>query len=419
MVMEGRRLSSIFLCCCCTLSLWSQGVFGISYHVSSCKDFLSLSTPMQDDTHVIVLENITCKLPRAVIVSGPYAFLVSSELASLTFENLRFSIKDGADFFLNLSSDEYQGTVAFVGTSPQQSHGGTFKIELGASVTFGAPVIFRGSSVVAGKRGGAIYNNGYLTFEHSAKFANCSVLSEDGEAQTTPTLKPGIGFDDASGVPGTAAARAAAAVSTNVEPAHPVPHWGCGGALYNGESAQASFRDVTWFNDNIAGVGSAGGAVCNEGVASFSSRTYFTGNTVSEHLVYGRGEGGALYTAAGAVTTLVRKANFRNNRSGGEGGAIYSAGITTLQGSGVFYGNMAWGWTSGRGGHVFSSGMFEVKRDTSFRSGRASHDGGALFVSDIGEACFDGELGFHDNEAARQCHDVYDASSKIVCLSVG
>ncbi|CAB1120034.1 unnamed protein product [Ectocarpus sp. CCAP 1310/34] len=57
--------------------------------------------------------------PRGVIVSGPYAFLVSSELASLTFENLRFSIKDGADFFLNLSSDEYQGTVAFVGTSPQ------------------------------------------------------------------------------------------------------------------------------------------------------------------------------------------------------------------------------------------------------------------------------------------------------------
>lgn len=53
------------------------------------------------------------------MVSGPYAFLVSSDLASLTFENLRFSIKDGADFFLNLSSDEYQGTVAFVGTSPQ------------------------------------------------------------------------------------------------------------------------------------------------------------------------------------------------------------------------------------------------------------------------------------------------------------
>lgn len=58
--------------------------------------------------------------PRAVKVSGPYAYLVYSDLASLTLTDLRFSIRDGADFFLNLSSDEYQGgSVAFVGTEPQ------------------------------------------------------------------------------------------------------------------------------------------------------------------------------------------------------------------------------------------------------------------------------------------------------------
>lgn len=34
-------------------------------------------------------------------------------------ENLRFSVKDGADFFINLSSVEYQGTASFVGMESQ------------------------------------------------------------------------------------------------------------------------------------------------------------------------------------------------------------------------------------------------------------------------------------------------------------
>ena len=55
----------------------------------------------------------------------------------------------------------------------------------------------------------------------------------------------------------------------------------------------------------------------------------------------GGGEGGAVYTALGAVTTFRRKANFRKNRCGSTGGAVHSVGITTLQGSGIFYGNSA------------------------------------------------------------------------------
>lgn len=90
MVMAGRPLSSLFLCCCCALSLWSHGVFGVSYHVSSCKDFLGLPTPMEDDTHVIVLENISCKLVSVrdahvcVLVVYPCSMLVLVATAGIT-----------------------------------------------------------------------------------------------------------------------------------------------------------------------------------------------------------------------------------------------------------------------------------------------------------------------------------------------
>ena len=53
------------------------------------------------------------------------------------------------------------------------------------------------------------------------------------------------------------------------------------------------------------------------------------------------GHGGAIYTTATGITTFRRKANFRNNRGGTKGGAVHSAGITTLQRSAVFSGNMA------------------------------------------------------------------------------
>ncbi|CAN0471738.1 unnamed protein product, partial [Laminaria digitata] len=88
----------------------------------------------------------------------------------------------------------------------------------------------------------------------------------------------------------------------------------------------------------------------------------------------GGGEGGAVYTALDAVTTFRRKANFRKNRCGSTGGAVHSVGITTLQGSGIFYGNNASGLNAGSGGHVYSSGVFEVKGDATFRSGRAAQD---------------------------------------------
>lgn len=56
---------------------------------------------------------------QTVIAAGPYAYLVSSDLPNLTFVNLRFSVKDGADFFINLSAEEYQGTAAFVSSAEQ------------------------------------------------------------------------------------------------------------------------------------------------------------------------------------------------------------------------------------------------------------------------------------------------------------
>ncbi|CAM9557975.1 unnamed protein product [Ascophyllum nodosum] len=365
----------------------------VNYVVSSCKDFSAIPTPMRDDTHVLVTQDIACKSPQTVIVSGPYAYLVSSDLHSLELLNLRFSVKDGADFFFSLSAEEYQGTAAFISTGEQQFHGGTFKIDIGSSATFGVPVTFSASAVVPGKRGGAIFNNGYLTFEQTAKFDNNNVR---------PTDDSGEGGPDSS------------VTVSDVQD----PTFGCGGAVYNGDLGTAAFRDVTWFTGNTAGNGGGGGAVCNQGVAVFSSRTYFTGNVAEEDAQGEGGHGGAIYTTATGITTFRRKANFRNNRGGTKGGAVHSAGITTLQRSAVFSGNMASTREAGSGGHVFSSGVFEVEGDATFRSGKASRNGGALFVSRTGDASFNGILEFIDNEAGGLCEDVYDASSPNVCLSV-
>ncbi len=60
-----------------------------------------------------------------------------------------------------------------------------------------------------------------------------------------------------------------------------------------------------------------------------------------------------MYTAQHAVTTLSRKATFRNNRSDGVGGAVHSAGVTMLQGDAVFRENsslVSLPWFSGAGG---------------------------------------------------------------------
>lgn len=53
---------------------------------------------------------------------------------------------------------------------------------------------------------------------------------------------------------------------------------GRGGALYNGDSAVATFKDASSFRDNSAGVGSAGGAVYNEGLLALLGDSIFTGN---------------------------------------------------------------------------------------------------------------------------------------------
>lgn len=143
----------------------------------------------------------------------------------------------------------------------QSFHGGAFKVDAGASLTFGTPVIFSGTSVVAGKQGGAISNKGLLVFEHSSRFSSCSMLNP------TETMA-------------TAAVLDVAAVSEQ-DGLATVGHWSCGGAVYNGATGLAWFLGATWFEDNRAGDGSAGGGLCNEGVAEFTSRTYFRGNSAA------------------------------------------------------------------------------------------------------------------------------------------
>lgn len=119
----------------------------------------------------------------------------------------------------------------------QDSYGGAFKIDSGASATFGITVTFSGFSIDAYKRGGAIFNEGYLTFELPAKF-------EDNEIKEASDIDP--------------------------------LKWGCGGAVYNDGFLVA--RDVVWFSRNTAGRGSGGGALCNERIATFEGRAYLDGN---------------------------------------------------------------------------------------------------------------------------------------------
>lgn len=114
------------------------------------------------------------------------------------------------------------------------------KITAGASATFGVPVTFAGSSVVVGKRGGAVYNQGHLTFEFSSKFSGCTVLNPAGEDSTSA-------IDPKDNV---AASAAAVGVASGQENRRPELHWGCGGGVYNGEGGHVRFGGPSWFVDN-------------------------------------------------------------------------------------------------------------------------------------------------------------------------
>ena len=174
-------------------------------------------------------------------------------------------------------------------------------------MTFAAPVTFSGVSVVAEKRGGAINNNGYLVFEHSANFSSCSVqnppqnppeaaaataaaeAAEAAAAAAAATRLPGPDGLNNTAAAATAAATAdvaaaAASGQNGTATGGAVVQWGCGGAIFNGPSGRAWFRGVAWFEDNRAGDGSAGGGLCNEGTAQFLGRAYFTGNGAAGEL---------------------------------------------------------------------------------------------------------------------------------------
>lgn len=53
---------------------------------------------------------------------------------------------------------------------------------------------------------------------------------------------------------------------------------GWGGALYNGGLGIVTFKGVATFRGNLAGAGSGGGAVCNDGLLAFLSLSSFTEN---------------------------------------------------------------------------------------------------------------------------------------------
>ena len=136
-----------------------------------------------------------------------------------------------------------------------------------------------------------------------------------------------------------------------------------GGGLYNVgvEGRETLLADAT-FADNSA---QNGGALFDYGGALSLSGARFERNEAIE-------SGGAIYVDSNAELQLV-DAEFSANQVDGDGGALFNAGVLTVDGA-RFDGDAA----DGDGGAVFSTGYFEI-RDAAFANAVATN-GGAIAV---------------------------------------
>ncbi|CAM9804321.1 unnamed protein product, partial [Ascophyllum nodosum] len=152
-----------------------------------------------------------------------------------------------------------------------------------------------------------------------------------------------------------------------------------GGALFLEGYSNASWREDTYFVDNIAQ--DDGGAIFVDlgSATSWSEGVNFSSNTATD------GGGGAMFIGSSSIVTLDGETIFTSNSCGGEGGAVSSQALQA--------------GTSTHSGNQQSS--LVINGATAFEKNKCENNGGGLAVlSGLSVSIKTSNVTFFDNEAA-------------------
>ena len=180
-----------------------------------------------------------------------------------------------------------------------------------------------------------------------------------------------------------------------------------GGAIYvKKEGSNTTTLTDTSFTNNVAnnnGSTAGGGAIYNKGIVKLLQGVFFKDNSTG-------GVGGAIYSDNNLEIDPGSQAVFENNQAGRNGGAIYAKGTTVIKNT-RFEGNKSnlttTGSTSG-GGAIFNQGTLSISDDSVFYNNETQSNGGAIYS----EKTFSiSDTEFNSNTAAEKGGAIYAKGS--------
>ncbi len=148
-----------------------------------------------------------------------------------------------------------------------------------------------------------------------------------------------------------------------------------GGAIHAYTNASLYISDCQFINCKSPNATRLGGAIYSQNSLLNISNTYFTGNNA--------GNGGGAIHAIESTTLNISNSHFIDNSAGSWGGAINSNNSnTTISNNCLFKNN-----TSTYGGAIYTSELnMTISNNCSFIDNSATNDGGAICVSEAGDA---------------------------------
>lgn len=278
------------------------------------------------------------------------------------------------------------GKVLFTGNSAE--YGGVACNEGSLTVssyTFSSSV---NSGNSATNRGGLFYNRGVMTVSGSS-FSDMDITGTGGviaQGAGTLTILGGTVFLNNSASNGGAIFLSGGTLDLAGDSIRFDGNTAAqsGGAIYNAGITRINGNDIT-FQGNTA-TATHGGAIYTTGALTINgSGTEFTDNHALSKGVGGSGAGGAVFVFGTGSFTIARGADrtgFSRNTAGLSGGAVYTHGLFTVNGSNVTYTENS---ADRDGGAVYISntGTLSMGSDagTTVFENNSARNGGAIFVN--------------------------------------
>ena len=261
----------------------------------------------------------------------------------LWFEENESGLNGGAVYNTSSGNFSVNGNATFI---KNKSQDGSALINFG-TVTFGKTALFKENFSETSVSDGTVWNKGIINFNGLAEFI-------DNTAYVTS------------------------------------------GAIYNDVNGNVNFNAGATFTSNTTGT--SGGAVYNKGRLNFNAGATFTGNSVTAS----SSKGGAIYNL-GTLYFNSGDVRFDGNTSQHDGAAVYNAsgGVIHFKSNTVFDGN------EGFRGALCNSGTVNFTGGATFKNNKSTGNGGAIY-NDGTISFSDAEYVFENNTMSGKLFDIYN-----------